>query len=90
MIGAVLRGMDLVALGNYSGSAAKPGSDATMAIMARKDSGISKAMTSRALKGKKHCRLLRDDQPSLHPGADRGGRTQAGTTSSWSTRRHRI
>ena len=31
MIGAVLRGMDLVALGNYSGSATKLGSDATMA-----------------------------------------------------------
>ena len=31
MIGAVLRGMDLVALGNYSGNATKLGSDATMA-----------------------------------------------------------
>ena len=34
MIGAVLRGMDLVALGNYSGNATKLGSDATMAIIA--------------------------------------------------------
>ncbi|HZA01960.1 MAG TPA: ABC transporter substrate-binding protein [Hyphomicrobiaceae bacterium] len=32
MIGAVLRGMELVALGNYSGNATKLGSDATMAI----------------------------------------------------------
>ena len=32
MIGAVLRGMDLVALGNYSGNATKLGSDATMAL----------------------------------------------------------
>src|SRR5215207_672149 len=43
MIGAVLRGMDLVALGNYSGSATKLGSDATMAIIAGKDSGIIKS-----------------------------------------------
>ena len=35
MIGAVLRGMDLMALGNYSGNATKTGSDATMAIVAR-------------------------------------------------------
>ena len=33
MIGAVLRGMDLVALGNYSGNATKAGSDATVAIV---------------------------------------------------------
>ena len=42
MIGAVLRGMDLVALGNYSGNATKAGSDATMAIIARDGSGIVK------------------------------------------------
>ena len=42
MIGAVLRGMDLVALGNYSGNATKAGSDATMAIVAREGSGIVK------------------------------------------------
>src|SRR5262245_9105744 len=42
MIGAVLRGMDLVALGNYSGNATKLGSDATMAIIAGKDSGVAK------------------------------------------------
>jgi sulfonate transport system substrate-binding protein len=42
MIGAVLRGMDLVALGNYSGNAAKLGSDTTMALIAREDSGIRK------------------------------------------------
>ncbi len=40
MIGAVLRGMDLVALGNYSGSATRLGSDATMAVVARAGSGI--------------------------------------------------
>jgi sulfonate transport system substrate-binding protein len=47
MIGAVLRGMDLVAFGNYSGNATKLGSDATMAIIAGKDSGVRRA-TSRA------------------------------------------
>jgi ABC-type nitrate/sulfonate/bicarbonate transport system substrate-binding protein len=52
MIGAVLRGMDLVALGNYSGNATKLGSDATMAIMASKESGIAKG-DLKALKGKK-------------------------------------
>src|SRR5947208_14860071 len=40
MIGAVLRGMDLVALGNYSGNANKLGSDATVALVAREGSGI--------------------------------------------------
>lgn len=52
MIGAVLRGMDLVALGNYSGNATKLGSDATMAIVAGKDSGIAKG-DIKSLKGKK-------------------------------------
>ena len=52
MIGAVLRGMDLVALGNYSGSATKLGSDATMALIAREGSGIDKANLA-TLKGKK-------------------------------------
>ncbi len=52
MIGAVLRGMDLVALGNYSGNATKLGSDATMALIARGDSGIKKGDLS-TLKGKK-------------------------------------
>ncbi len=52
MIGAVLRGMDLVALGNYSGSATKLGSDATMAVIAREGSGIAKG-DLRSLKGKK-------------------------------------
>ena len=52
MIGAVLRGMDLVALGNYSGSATKLGSDATMAIIAGKDSGIAPG-DLKSLKGKK-------------------------------------
>ena len=51
MIGAVLRGMDLVALGNYSGNATKLGSDATMALIARQDSGITKDLKS--LKGKR-------------------------------------
>src|SRR5512139_1104761 len=50
MIGAVLRGMDLVALGNYSGNATKAGSDATMAIVAREGSGIVKGDLS-TLKG---------------------------------------
>lgn len=52
MIGAVLRGMDLVALGNYSGNATKLGSDATMAVIAREGSGITKG-NLQSLKGKK-------------------------------------
>lgn len=52
MIGAVLRGMDLVALGNYSGNATKLGSDATMALVAREGSGIVAANLA-TLKGKK-------------------------------------
>ncbi len=52
MIGAVLRGMDLVALGNYSGNATKAGSDATMAVIAREGSGIVKGDLA-SLKGKK-------------------------------------
>jgi sulfonate transport system substrate-binding protein len=52
MIGAVLRGMDLVALGNYSGSASKPGADTTQAIIAREGSGIVKGDLS-SLKGKR-------------------------------------
>jgi sulfonate transport system substrate-binding protein len=52
MIGAVLRGMDLVALGNYSGNATKMGSDATMALVAREGAGIAKGDLS-TLKGKK-------------------------------------
>src|SRR6202158_1993193 len=52
MIGAVLRGMDLVALGNYSGSAPRLGSDATMAVIAREGSGIAKG-DLKSLKGKK-------------------------------------
>jgi sulfonate transport system substrate-binding protein len=52
MIGAVLRGMDLVALGNFSGNATKAGSDATMAVIAREGSGIVKG-DLKSLKGKK-------------------------------------
>jgi ABC-type nitrate/sulfonate/bicarbonate transport system substrate-binding protein len=52
MIGAVLRGMELVALGNYSGSATSLGSDATMAIIARDGSGIAKG-DLKSLRGKK-------------------------------------
>ncbi len=52
MIGAVIRGMDLVALGNYSGNAHKMGSDATMALVAREGSGID-ANNLATLKGKK-------------------------------------
>lgn len=51
-IGAVLRGMDLVFLGNFSGSATKLGSDATLALVAGKDSGIAKG-DLKSLKGKK-------------------------------------
>jgi sulfonate transport system substrate-binding protein len=52
MIGAVLRGMDLVALGNYSGNATKLGSDATVALVAREGSGIEPKNLA-TLKGKK-------------------------------------
>ena len=52
MIGAVLRGIDLVALGNYSGSAHKLGGDATMALIAGASSGIVKG-DLKSLKGKK-------------------------------------
>ena len=52
MIGAVLRGMDLVALGNYSGSAHKLGGDATIALIAGSTSGILKG-DLKTLKGKK-------------------------------------
>jgi sulfonate transport system substrate-binding protein len=52
MIGAVLRGMDLLALGNYSGNAAKLGSDTTMALVANGGSGIVKG-DLKSLKGKK-------------------------------------
>ena len=52
MIGAVLRGMDLVALGNYSGNAAKNGSDGTMALIASEASGIKKGDLA-SLKGKR-------------------------------------
>ncbi len=52
MIGAVQRGMDLVALGNYSGNATKLGSDATMALIASSSSGIVKG-DLKTLKGKK-------------------------------------
>lgn len=51
MIGAVLRGMDLVAVGNYTGNAAKFGSDGTLAVIAGAGSGITKDLKS--LKGKK-------------------------------------
>ncbi len=40
MIGAVVRGMDLVALGNYSGNPAQLGSDTTMALVSKEGSGI--------------------------------------------------
>lgn len=52
MIGAVVRGMDLVALANYSGKATARGSDATMALVARGDSGITKGNLA-SLKGKR-------------------------------------
>jgi ABC-type nitrate/sulfonate/bicarbonate transport system substrate-binding protein len=52
MIGAVVRGMDLVALANYSGKATARGSDATMALVARGDSGITRGNLA-SLKGKR-------------------------------------
>lgn len=52
MIGAVARGMDLVALANYSGNATTRGSDATMALVARGDSGIGRGDLG-SLRGKR-------------------------------------
>jgi sulfonate transport system substrate-binding protein len=52
MIGAVARGMDLVALGNFSGNATSRGSDATLALVARADAGIERGNLA-SLKGKK-------------------------------------
>jgi ABC-type nitrate/sulfonate/bicarbonate transport system substrate-binding protein len=52
MIGAVVRGMDLVALGNYSGNATTRGSDATMALVARGDAGIARGNLA-SLRGKR-------------------------------------
>jgi NitT/TauT family transport system substrate-binding protein/sulfonate transport system substrate-binding protein len=52
MIGAVLRGMDLVALGNYTGNATKLGSDGTFSVVAGAGSGIVKG-DLKSLKGKK-------------------------------------
>src|SRR5437667_7277361 len=57
MIGAVLRGMDLVALGNYSGNATKLGSDAPMAVIARDGAGITKDL--KTLQGKKFAASFR-------------------------------
>ncbi|WP_233024623.1 ABC transporter substrate-binding protein [Rhodopseudomonas boonkerdii] len=51
-IGAILRNMDLVFLGNFSGNATKLGSDATLALIANGDSGIVKG-DLKSLKGKK-------------------------------------
>jgi sulfonate transport system substrate-binding protein len=51
-IGAILRSMDLVFFGNFSGNATKLGSDATLALIANGDSGIVKG-DLKSLKGKK-------------------------------------
>ncbi|HEU5299086.1 MAG TPA: NrtA/SsuA/CpmA family ABC transporter substrate-binding protein [bacterium] len=50
MIGAVLRGMDLVILGNYSGSSSRLGGDDTMAIVSRPGTNIK---TIADLRGKR-------------------------------------
>ena len=51
-IGAILRGMDLVFFGNFSGNATKLGSDATLALIANGGAGIAKG-DLKSLKGKK-------------------------------------
>jgi sulfonate transport system substrate-binding protein len=51
-IGAILRGMDLVFFGNFSGNATKLGSDATLALIANGGAGIVKG-DLKSLKGKK-------------------------------------
>lgn len=50
MIGAVLRGMDLVILGNYSGSSSRLGGDNTMAIVSKPGTNIT---SIRDLRGKR-------------------------------------
>ena len=52
VLGAVLSGADYVLLGNYTGSAAKYGSDETMAVVAREGSGVKEGDLA-TLKGKK-------------------------------------
>ena len=76
MIGAVLRGMDLVALGNYSGNATKLGSDATMAIIAGKEFRHRRGRPQKP-EGQEDRRLLRHHQPSLYPGRAGEGRACA-------------
>jgi sulfonate transport system substrate-binding protein len=51
-IGAILEGMDLVYLGNYTGSSTQLGIDQTMALIAAPDSGIDEADLS-SLEGKR-------------------------------------
>ena len=51
-IGAILEGMDLVYLGNYTGSATQLGIDETMALVAAPDSGIDQSDLS-TLEGKR-------------------------------------
>ena len=77
MIGAVLRGMDLVALGNYSGNATKAGSDATMAIIAREGSGVVKGDLA-SLKGKKIAASFGTINHLYILAAARKGRVEAG------------
>ncbi|MDQ7842972.1 MAG: NrtA/SsuA/CpmA family ABC transporter substrate-binding protein [Armatimonadota bacterium] len=50
LIGAVLRGMDLVILGNYSGSSSRLGGDNTMAVVSRPGTNIT---SIRDLRGKR-------------------------------------
>ncbi|HXF81423.1 MAG TPA: NrtA/SsuA/CpmA family ABC transporter substrate-binding protein, partial [bacterium] len=50
LIGAVLRGMDLVILGNYSGSSSRLGGDDTMAVVSRPGTNIK---TIADLRGKR-------------------------------------
>jgi sulfonate transport system substrate-binding protein len=51
-IGAILRGMDLVMLGNYTGSSTQLGIDETMAMVAREGSGIEGNDLANTLPGK--------------------------------------
>ena len=77
MIGAVLRGMDLVALGNYSGSATKLGSDATMALVRARRLGHRQEQPGHA-EGQEDRRVVRHHQPPVCACADRKGRLHAG------------
>ena len=71
-IGAILRGMDLVFFGNFSGNATKLGSDATLALIANGGFGHRQGRPEEP-QGQEDRDLVRHDQPSLHSRPAREG-----------------